>query len=69
MLLLFSIRVAEWPLACEELFIRFTVRVLCQCNTFISICVCPLPFSFEGGMRVVILLIPDHCLSFYFLYI
>ena len=27
---------------------------------------CALPFSFEGGMWDKIVLVPDHCLSFYF---
>ena len=48
----------------KELFIRFTVHVF---RERLSICVCPsFPFGFEGGMWDV--LIPDHCLSIYFLY-
>ena len=33
-------------------------QILCVCLSF--------PFSIEGRMWVVIVLIPDHCLSFYF---
>ena len=48
----------------KELFIRFTVCVLCK---RMSICECAsLPFSFEGGTLVLIVLVSDHCLSFYF---
>ena len=36
-------------------------------RTPIDLCVCPsFPFGFEDGMRDVIVLIPDHCLSVYF---
>ena len=28
--------------------------------------VCSFPFGFEGGMWDFIILVPDHCLSFYF---
>ena len=50
----------------KELFIRFTVRVLCE---RLSVCVC-VSFTFvsEGGMWDLIVLVPDHCLSFYFEY-
>ena len=43
-----------------ELFIQFTVRV-----SRLSICLCAsFPFGFEGGMWVMIVLLPDHCPSF-----
>ena len=29
-------------------------------------CVCPFPFGFEGGIRDLIVLIPNHCISIYF---
>ena len=48
----------------KELFIRFTVRVFR--GRFVRFCVCPsFPLGIEGGMWVVIVLIPDHCLSIY----
>ena len=47
----------------KELFILFTVRVFSR--TFINLCV--LFFDFEDGMCDLIVLIPDHCLSIYFL--
>ncbi|MEW8547338.1 MAG: hypothetical protein AB2693_27840, partial [Candidatus Thiodiazotropha sp.] len=48
----------------KELLIRFTVRVfrkhvnLCTCTSF--------PIGFKSGMWDLIVLIPEHCLSFYF---
>ena len=31
-------------------------------------CVCPsFPFGFKGGMWDMIVLVPDHCLSIYFI--
>ena len=66
MLLLFPIRERNDYLFGKELFIRFTVRVFRE--TFIKLCLCPsFPFGFKGGMWYLILLIPDHCLSIYFL--
>ena len=33
----------------------------------LSICVCvSFPFGFEDGIYALIVLVPDHCLSFYF---
>ena len=56
MLLLFSIKVAELP----------PVTTTCLSCPFIN-CVCAsLPFGFAGGMWGLIVLVPDHCLSFYF---
>ena len=41
-----------------------TVRVFLD---RLSICVCTsFHFDFEGGMWDLIVLVPDHCLSFYF---
>ena len=61
--MLFSIRIAESDhLFGEELFIRFTVRVY---RESLSICVCvSFPFGFEGGMGILIALVPDQ--TFYF---
>ena len=47
----------------KKLFIRLTVRVFHR--LFLKFCVCP-SLPIEGRMRDVIVLIPDHCLSFYF---
>ena len=50
----------------KKLFIRFTVRVFRE-PMFVSFCACPSsPFGFQGGMWDVFILIPDHCLSIYF---
>ena len=48
------------------LLIRFTVRVFCDLSC-VRVCVrvCVFSFIFEGGMRDLIVLIPDHFLSFY----
>ena len=36
---------------------------------FVKFCVCPsFPFGIESRMWVVVILIPDHCLSVYYLY-
>ena len=49
----------------KELFIRLSVRVF---RVRLSNFVCPsFPFGIEGGMWVVIVLIPDHCHSIYFI--
>ena len=65
MLLLFSIRVAERPpvwLRCVH-----SVYRACLSRTFISFFVCPsFVFGFEGGMRDLIVLNTDQCLSIYF---
>ena len=43
------------------------VNCACLSLTFINFCVSSsFRFGFEGGIRDVIVLIPDHCLSFYF---
>ena len=39
------------------------------CLSFVDVvelCMCPFPFRIESRMWVVIVLIPDHCLSSYF---
>ena len=37
-------------------------------NVYQLLCVCPsFPFGIEGGMWDLIVLIPDHCLSIYFI--
>ena len=56
MLLLFSIRVDEWPP-------RLTVRVFIG-RVSIWLCV-SFPFGFEGGKWDLIILISDYCLSIY----
>ena len=46
----------------------FTVRIF---NELLSACVCvlrTLSFGFEGRMWDLIVLVPDHCKSFYFLH-
>ena len=66
MLLLFLVGVAD-HLFRKELFIRFTVRVFREClSNFV--CALFLPFGIEVGIWDVIVLIPDHRLSIYFLY-
>ena len=64
MLLPFSIREVNDHLFGKELFIRLSVRV--YRGHFVKFCVCPsFPIGIEGGLRDVIALIPDHCLSIY----
>ena len=63
MLMLFSVTVADDHLIGKELFIWLTVGVF---RGHLSICGCVFPFGFEGGMRDPIVVIPDHCLSIYF---
>ena len=47
----------------KELFIRFTVRVFLE---RLSICMyASFPFGFEGGVWDLIVIVPDHCFSFY----
>ena len=51
----------------KELFIQFTMRA--SNGRFFKICVCPsFPFGTEGGLWDVSVLIPDHCLSIYFVF-
>ena len=65
MSLLFSVRVADDHPLGKELFIRFTALVFREC---LSIRVCSsFPFCFEDGMWELIVLIPDHCLTFCFI--
>ena len=48
----------------KELFIRFTAIVFCK---LLSVYVFSyFPFGFEGRMWDLIVLVPDHCLFFYF---
>ena len=65
MLLLFSVRIAEWPPVWErELFIRFTVRVF---RERLAVCMCAsFPFVFEGEIWDLTVLVIDYCLSIYF---
>ena len=42
------------------------VYYACLLERFFNFCVCPSPFSFEGGKWYVIVLIPEDCLSIYF---
>ena len=49
----------------KELFILFTVHVLCEKS---SICVYAFPFGFECGTWDLIILTPDHCLSIYYVF-
>ena len=49
----------------EKLLIRLA---LCGYREILSICLCAsFPFGIEGGMWDLI--VPDHCPSFYFLYV
>ena len=50
-----------------ELFILFTVRVFHE-RLSIGVCV-SVPSCFDGGKWDLIVLIPDHCFSFYFTFI
>ena len=51
----------------KELFIRFTVIVL---REYLSIYECAsYRFNSKGGMWDFIVLVPNHCLSFYFVYV
>ena len=64
MLLLFLIRVAELPPVWESAV--HSVNSTCLSWALVKFCVCPsFPFGIEGRMWVVIVLIPDHCLSIY----
>ena len=59
--------IAECPTAWE----RAVDSVNCTCLSWelVKFCVCPsFRFGIEGGMWDVMVLIPDHCLSIYFLY-
>ena len=48
----------------KELFIRFTARAF---RKLLSMYVLSyFPFGFEGRIWDLIVLVPDHCLSFYF---
>ena len=48
----------------KELFIRFTVRVFRKLPSVYVFSY--FPFGFEDRMWDLIVLVPDHCLSFYF---
>ena len=49
----------------KELSIRFTARAFCK---LLSIYVFSyFPFGFEGRIWDLIVSVPDHCLSFYFI--
>ena len=40
-------------------------HILCVSYQIVCVCV-PFSFHFEGGIWDLIVLVPDHCLSFYF---
>ena len=45
----------------------FGLLSVCVLHERLSICACvSLSFGFEGEMWNLIILVPDHCLSFYF---
>ena len=50
----------------KELFIRFTASAFRKLPIYVF---SYFPFGFEGRMWDLIVSVPDHCLSFYFLYI
>ena len=51
MLLLFSIRVAEWPLVLEGAVRSVFCVCVCVFRTFVRFCVCPsIPFGIQGRM-------------------
>ena len=65
MLLPVSIRVAERPSIWERAL--HSVNCTCLSWALVKFSVCSsFPFGIEGGMWDVIVLIPDHCLSIYF---
>ena len=48
----------------KELFIRFTASAFCKLlSIYVFSC---FPFGFKGRMWDLIVSVPDHCLSFYF---
>ena len=49
----------------EELFIRFTARAFRKLLS--SYVFSYFPFGFEGRILDLIVSVPDHCLSFYFI--
>ena len=64
MVLLFSLRIAEWPPVWESAV--HSVYCACLSLAFVKFCVCSsFPFGIEGRMWDVIVLIPDHWLSIY----
>ena len=48
----------------KELFIRFTARAFRKLLSFYVFSY--FPFTFESGIWDLIVSVPDHCLSFYF---
>ena len=45
-----------------------SINCTCLSWALVKLCVCPsVPFGIEGGVKGVIVLIPDHCLSIYFI--
>ena len=52
------------------MFIRFTVRIFFELCVTISVCVyISFPFGFESERWDLIVLDPEHCLSFYFVHL
>ena len=49
----------------KELFMRFTASAFCKLPSIYVISY--FPFGFEGRMWDLIVSVPDHCLSFYFI--
>ena len=61
----------EWPSVCEravrvcERAVRSVYRAYLS-GMFIRVCVCvSFPFSYEGEMWKLIVLVPNHCLSLF----
>ena len=51
----------------KELFIRFTASAFRKLRSIYVFSY--FPFGFEGRMLDLLVSVPDHCLSFYFLYL
>ena len=63
-----SIMVAERPPVWERAVHLHSLYCVCVIRKRLSVCMfVSFPFDFENGLWDVIVLIPDHCLSTYFL--
>ena len=49
----------------KELYIQFNMHVFCECLSICMLCMC-FPFLCEGAMFDLILVVPNQCLSFFF---